>query len=69
MLGVMMLSLIFQFCSGNNKHRQVTATLLASWVETNKYAPIASSSGNKHGIIDLAEMWCGEVNSDTLSIV
>jgi hypothetical protein len=69
LVGVMMLSLISHFCSGNNKHRQVTVTLLGSLVETNKVAPIASSTNNKHGIIDPAEIRWGEVNSDTLSIV
>jgi hypothetical protein len=59
--GVLMWSLVFQFCSGN-KHRHVT--LFGSLVETNKFAPL-SSWANKHGIIDPAEMGCDEVHSDT----
>jgi hypothetical protein len=65
LVGVTMLSLIFQFCSGN-KHRQVT--LFGSLVETNKFAPL-SSWANKHGIIDPAEMGCGEVHSDNLVLI
>jgi hypothetical protein len=66
LVGVVMLSLIFQFWCSGNKHRQVT--LCGSLVETNKVAP-TSSSANKHGIMDSAEMWCGELHSEALLIV
>ena len=65
LVGAMMLSLIFQVCSG--------VTLFGSFVEakviqlkTNEFGPLLSLA-KKHGIIDSAEMWCsGEVHSDTL---
>jgi hypothetical protein len=67
LVGVMMLSLIFHFLSGNN-HRQVT--LFGSLLdETNKLAPI-SSAACQDGIMDPVEMRCaGEVHSDTFLFI
>jgi hypothetical protein len=65
LVGVMMLSLIFQFYAAK-KHRQVTRFgSLAT--KTNKVAP-TSSSASKHGTIDPVETQCGE-ESDALCLI
>jgi hypothetical protein len=66
LMGVIMVSLIFQFWSSKN-HRQVT--LFRSLVKRNEFAGTTSvsSSAGKHGTVDPVSMWCaGEVHSDTL---
>jgi hypothetical protein len=60
LVGLMIVSLIFQFWCSGNKHRQVTC--FGSLVLANNVAPTLPSA-NKHG-----RPWCGEVNSDTFLI-
>ena len=60
LVGLMIVSLIFQFWCSGNKHQQVT--LFGLLIVANNGAPTLSSA-KKHG-----RPWCGELNADTFLI-